>query len=109
MLPLNLFYKLFRFDTLAARALLRLQDELVEYEDQLQSLDEELAGIDAPAQHNGSFREEHSEDRLELIKTIDARLRAYYELALQHSELREKPMVRKMDIRSVETWLENHW
>ena len=73
----NDFFVLRRFSTLAARVLLALQDELVELEEQLVIIDAHLSDPLAPDLHNGSFRQEMSEPRLDLIKHIDRKLRAY--------------------------------
>jgi hypothetical protein len=75
----NDFFILRRFSTLAVRVLLVLQDELSELEDQLAIIDARLSDPLAPDVHNGSFRQETSELRLELIREIDQKLRSYSE------------------------------
>jgi hypothetical protein len=75
----NDFFILRRFSTLAVRVLLALQDELAELEDQLATIDARLSDPLAPDVHNGSFRQETSEMRLELIREIDRKLRSYSE------------------------------
>lgn len=73
----NDFFVLRRFSELTARVLLALQDELSELESQLSILESQLSSISAPDVHNGSFREETSETRLNLIHEIDKKLRSY--------------------------------
>jgi hypothetical protein len=117
------FFLLRRFGKLSARVLLALQDELSELEDQLHVLEEQLSDPTAIDIHNGSFREETSDTRLNLIREIDKKLRAYSncsqvrrnywliltdELVLQHSALRARPRVAQKDIASVSNWFYNH-
>lgn len=104
----NDFFTLRRFSELTARVLLALQDELCELEDQLQSLEEEMSSESAPNYHNGSFRQETSPIRLDLIQEIDRKLRHYNELVLQHSDLRNRLPVSAKDRNSVSNWFGNH-
>lgn len=73
----NDFFVLRRFSAVTVRVLLALQDELSELEGQLTTIDEKLSEPCAPDIHNGSFRQETSELRLELIRELDSKLRAY--------------------------------
>jgi len=73
----NDFLILRRFGVLSIRVLLALQDELVELEEQLQTLENQLTSFDAPDYHNGSFRQETEECRCELIREIASKLRSY--------------------------------
>jgi len=66
-----------RFNSLAVRILLMLQDEIVELEDQLQELETRLIDPDGIDVHNGSFRQETQENRLELMREINQKLIAY--------------------------------
>lgn len=104
----NDFLVLRRFSTLSVRILLALQDELVELETQLRSLEDQLCSAAAPNIHNGSFRQETPEVRLKLVRTIEEKLRAYNELLLQHSELRARPRVPPKDIESISNWSHNN-
>jgi hypothetical protein len=121
----NDFFILRRFSTLTARVLLSLQDELSELEEQLTVIDARLSDPLAEDIHNGSFREETSETRLELIREVDRKLRSYSkcktdsilpharliildELVLQHTQLRTRPKVSKKDAQSVANWFHNH-
>lgn len=97
-----------RFDTLHIRVLLMLQDEIVELEGQLAEVDKSLAAKDHIDIHNGSFREETSETRLEVVHEIERRLRNYNELFLQHAQLRSRPPVHARNVRSVSNWHYNH-
>jgi hypothetical protein len=103
----NDFFILRRFSTITARVLLALQDEIVELECKLADLDESLSRMDAPHVHNGSFRQESSTARLEVLRSLDPKLRAYNELALQHSQLRHRPEVPSKDINSIAIWFQN--
>lgn len=102
------FFVLRRFSALSARVLLALQDELSELEGQLETHEKELMAKSAPDMHNGSFRGESSEIRLDLLHEISMKLVAYNELAIQHSELRKRPPVLKKDRSSLENWFSNH-
>ncbi|KAF2470794.1 uncharacterized protein BDR25DRAFT_369291 [Lindgomyces ingoldianus] len=104
----NDFFVLRRFSQLTARVLLALQDELSELEEQLQLLENHLSDPASPDVHNGSLREETSETRLELIREIDKKLRAYNELVIQHSEVRSRPRVPEKDISSISNWFHNY-
>jgi hypothetical protein len=73
----NDFFILRRFSALTTRVLLALQDELVELETQLSVLESQLSEKLAPDVHNGSFRQETQKRRLDLIRGIDGKLRAY--------------------------------
>jgi hypothetical protein len=84
------------------------QDELVQLEDQLNFLDSELSSKDYVDVHNGSFRQETSQARLDLIHEIDQKLRGYNELFLQHSQLRHFPPVHSRNPTSVANWLYNY-
>jgi hypothetical protein len=97
-----------RFGCLHIRVLLMLQDELVELENRLAELDASLAARDYVDVHNGSFREETSETRLDTIHEIERRLRNYNELFLQHMQLRSRPAVHARNIKSVSNWHRNH-
>jgi hypothetical protein len=102
------FFVLRRFSVLSSRILLALQDELSELEGQLDAHEKELTAKSALNRHNGTFREEFSEIRLDLVHEIDRKLRAYNELVLQHSELRKRPPVPSKDRRSLANWFSNH-
>ena len=85
-----------------------LQDELVQLEDQLATLDNELSSKDYTDVHNGSFRQETSQARLDLVHEIDQKLRKYNELFLQHSQLRHLPPVHPRNTTSITNWLYNY-
>lgn len=102
------FFVLRRFSVLSARVLLALQDELAELEGQLEVHEKELASTSAPNVHNGTFRDEHSETRLDIIREVDRKLRAYNELVIQHSDLRKRPPVSGKDRNSLSNWFSNH-
>ncbi|KAI1743328.1 hypothetical protein F4680DRAFT_409826 [Xylaria scruposa] len=104
----NDFLVLRRFSRLAIRVLLALQDELSELEEQLETLEKQLMDQQSPDTHNGSFRQETEQARLRLIHEIDKRLRSFYDLVSQHSELRSRPRVLSKDIHSIRNWFEMH-
>lgn len=74
------FFVLRRFSALTARVLLAAQDELVELEDQLSYLDHQVAQSRDPEKRNDSFRYESLPNRLDLLREIDQKLRAYSKL-----------------------------
>lgn len=102
------FFKLRAFGTISARVLLMLQDEIVQLETKLQDLDESLAEGTAPDIHNGSFRQETSQERRLTLRKINGKLVAYNKLVLQHAELRSRLGVPKKDQVSLQNWFHNH-
>lgn len=77
----NFFY-VRQYRTLNVRIILAMQDHIAELEDKLDRLDDELSRSDAPDFHNGSFRKETSRERLQLIWTIQRKLKEYSTLAI---------------------------
>ena len=71
------FFFVRQFRTLNVRVILAMQDGIAEMEEDLKELDDELSRKTTPDTHNGSFRKEHSEERLELIWNIKKRLENY--------------------------------
>lgn len=102
------FFMLRRFSELTSRVLLAMQDELSEREDELNALEARLSSEGAEDMHNGSFRQERSEERLALIHAIEQKLQAYHELVLQHSDLRRRPPVPRKDRTSLANWFSNN-
>lgn len=58
--------------------------------------------------HNGSFREDPCDERYELIRETNEKLRAYNDLVIQHAKIRRQPPVPRNNIASLRTWLANH-
>ena len=73
----NDFLILRRFGTLHARVLLALQDQICVLEETLNSIDREASRKEAPHIHNGSFRTDQVQNRMDLILQIDKKLREY--------------------------------
>ena len=73
----NDLFVLRRFSSLSARVLLALQDELSQLEHELTGLEAEITKKDAPDIHNGTFREDRQQRRLQIILTASQRLAAY--------------------------------
>ena len=73
----NDFFILRRFGTLHARVLLALQDQISVLGETLNTIDREASRKEAPHLHNGSFRTDRVQDRMDLILQIDKRLREY--------------------------------
>lgn len=73
------FFILRRFGTLNTRVLLAMQDEIVELEDQLNSLDEEASRKETPYNiDNGTIRDDPFGERRELVtKTLPEKLAKY--------------------------------
>lgn len=102
------FFILRRFSEMTSRVLLAMQDELSEREAELTVLEVRLSSEGVQEMHNGSFRQEASEERLALIHAIEKKLRSYNELVLQHSDLRRRPPVAKKDRTSLANWFSNN-
>src|SRR6186713_513360 len=73
----NDLFVLRRFSSLSARVLLALQDELSQLEHELTALEAEVRKRDAPDIHNGTFREDTQQRRLQIVLTASQRLAAY--------------------------------
>lgn len=73
----NDFFILRRFGALSARILLALQDELVQFEDELTDLETQFQQVLSRDVHNGSFRRDLLPDRRRLIEQIQLKLRDY--------------------------------
>lgn len=102
-LDANFFY-VRQFRTLNVRIVLAMQDQITELEEQLDRLDQDLSKDDAPDIHNGSFRQETSRERLELIWTIQRRLRDYNVYLDSYSRIGTRSHVAARDIQSVQSW-----
>lgn len=102
------FFILRKFGKLNTRVLLALQDDLSELEGRLETHEQSLSSRSAPNVHNGTFRDDTSDDRRDLISEIDKRLQAYNELVIQHSKLRRRPPVAAKERRSLSNWFHNH-
>ncbi|KAF2631335.1 hypothetical protein BU25DRAFT_407849 [Macroventuria anomochaeta] len=96
-----------KFGTLSARLLLYLQDEIAVLEEALRDIEDKHSGPTAPDLHNGSFRQDQLTERKALLDTLSVKVRAYNELLLQHSTLRERPLVDKRYTQSISNWLYN--
>jgi sugar-specific transcriptional regulator TrmB len=72
----NLFY-VRQYRALNARIILAMQDQIAELEEELNRLDDSLSQATAPDIHNGSFRQEVSRERAQLIWEIQRKLRSY--------------------------------
>ncbi|KAF2692121.1 hypothetical protein K458DRAFT_398458 [Lentithecium fluviatile CBS 122367] len=97
-----------RFSKLATRSLLALQDELVELEDQLETLEDQLMQSAGPNMHHGSFRQETQDVRVALVEEIQSKLRVYYDLVNQYTQIRSRPKAAPRNIISIQTWHTNH-
>jgi hypothetical protein len=63
-----------RFDTLNARLLLYLQDQIVVLEERLEKLEDEHMADDAADMHHGSFRHDGLLERTQLFETLNGKL-----------------------------------
>ncbi|KAF1958522.1 hypothetical protein CC80DRAFT_491069 [Byssothecium circinans] len=104
----NDFLILRRFSKLATRSLLALQDELAELEDQLETLEDQLMQSAGPEVHHGSFRQETQDVRVALSEEIQNKLRVYYDLVNQYTQIRSRPKPTPRNITSIQTWHANH-
>jgi hypothetical protein len=73
----NDFLVLRRFDVASTRVLLAMQDNISQLEESLNNIDAQSCTPDAPDLNNGSFREEHNEDRGKTIEKLKTALLEY--------------------------------
>lgn len=116
------FFFIRQYRTLNARIILAMQDQILELENQLNTLDNDLSRETAPDEvHNGSYRRETSHNRLELIWNIQRRLKDYSmpyfpssfftiadsvdDYVNTYSQLATRPRVAARDIRSLKRWI----
>ena len=62
------YFILRKFDVLANRTALYLQDVIFNYEEKLRVIDKEASLEDGPRYNNGTFREDAVEDREQLVQ-----------------------------------------
>lgn len=115
------FFFVRQYRALNARAILAMQDYILELEEKLNKLDKDMSQVTASDKvHNGSFRQESSRDRLDLIWEIQRRLKDYSTLYLtlsayrdanfeddfinSYSQIATRPGVSTRDVESVENW-----
>ena len=87
--------------------MLRRQDEIVELESQLGTLEDHLRNPDVNI-HNGSFREETQQTRKDLLDEADLKLQIYYDFVEKYTKLRSRPKVENIRASSIATWFGNH-
>ncbi|KAF2500480.1 hypothetical protein BU16DRAFT_451984 [Lophium mytilinum] len=109
-----------KFPTLNVRVALVLQDRIVQLEDELNKLDQDWSNeyfqyedpkrpdADPNLIHNGTFREDESTHRVELIDKIADALERYNRFVNSYAQLARQPPARKDDIDNVAAWFENH-
>lgn len=68
-----------RFDVASTRVLLAMQDSVSVLEERLHALDQEHSSLGSPHLNNGSFREEHSKQRKEVMRDLRSELLEYSE------------------------------
>ena len=73
----NDFLILRRFDVASTRVLLAMQDKISQLEEVLYTMDAQSCVPDAPDLNNGSFRDEHNEDRGKIIGELKVSLLEY--------------------------------
>ncbi|MCJ1396330.1 hypothetical protein MMC18_009219 [Xylographa bjoerkii] len=93
-----------QFRTLNIRIILAMQDGIAEMEDDLNALDNALSYKAALDIHNGTFREESSEERLSLIWKIKSRLEDYNQYIHNYAQIGTRAGVATKDIRSLDAW-----
>jgi hypothetical protein len=118
------FFFIRQYRALNARAILAMQDYILELEDRLNELDENMSRETASDQvHNGSYRQESSRDRMELIWEIQRRLKdysmVYFAISIStdtnreddfinsYSQIAARARVSIRDIRSVKNWTDS--
>ncbi|KAI9172619.1 hypothetical protein HJFPF1_02126 [Paramyrothecium foliicola] len=96
-----------RFDKLNVRAMLALQDEISELEEDLSKLDTYYSAKATEDVHNGTFRDDVG-DRKSLMQRITPKILQYNELVLQQSELRKHKGPLNQSVDSIKNWHHNH-
>jgi hypothetical protein len=119
-----------QYRTLNARIVLLMQDDIAELEAELDRLDKTLALNDSTRTiHNGSFRHEHSIERIKILSKLKFRLKEYSksphlsspplrdsisctltdsstdDYINSYSQLSSKPQVETKDVQSLHNWL----
>jgi len=110
------FFLLRRFDRLNTRILLHMQDEIAQEEEKLEKIDKEreeqpLTGDefqDFENGYNGSFRDDPSDDRKELIEKLKPRLKAYNESVIAYSAMRSRHTASDHQYRNMTVWFSNN-
>ncbi|KAL4883560.1 hypothetical protein BJY04DRAFT_216383 [Aspergillus karnatakaensis] len=90
-----------RFDRLAVRAILKLQDELVEIEKQIDAIDEERTKPESGDVDNGTLRGDPHQERKELLQKA-------YKYVYSHMQLRSRPIPSDLDRKSLNAWVRTH-
>jgi hypothetical protein len=75
----NDFLLLRRFDVTSTRVLLAMQDNISQLEGSLNNIDAQSCTPNSPDLNNGSFREEHNEERAKIIEKLKTALLEYSE------------------------------
>lgn len=121
-----------KFGTLHVRAILILQDEIVQLEERLAVIDNECANqpvseADAYLHHNGSFRADKlwHEERYRIVHQLASVLEKYGKhkvghafyntadvaadsLVLKYSKIKERPKAPKRALKNIRTWFEEY-
>jgi hypothetical protein len=71
------FFVLRRFDVASARVLLAMQDRVTVLEERLDALDRKYSSVSSDHLNNGSFREEHSAERKDVLRELQSELLEY--------------------------------
>lgn len=99
-----------RFTQLGARALLRLQDEIVELESRLEELDNISMKDPSTYGRLNSFRfdQEQELERDSCMEELTTKLKEYYGFLEAFTSVRNRQGAHEYQIKNVKTWLENN-
>ncbi|MCJ1457774.1 hypothetical protein MMC28_008143 [Mycoblastus sanguinarius] len=98
------FFVLRRFGELSARVLLRMQDRIVQLEEELRQ--EDISNMKS-ANHNGTFRYDISCQRHNILEELTWRLEKYQRFVLDHTQMKASPEATQFQISNVKRWLSN--
>lgn len=97
------FFVIRKFGEVAARVLLRMQDRIVQLEEELHKQDQISA---EHSLHSGTFRKEKNLTRDEIMDELTWRLKEYQRFALDHSQMKDRTEATKFQVSNVLKWIE---
>jgi hypothetical protein len=99
----NLIFR--RFDSVHIRLLLYLQDQISQLETQLRNLDERNS--EERGMHNGTFREDADQVRVEIMESLRRLVGEYDTMILAFSRMQESKASEKA-VERLKDWLRNY-
>ncbi|KAE8153234.1 hypothetical protein BDV25DRAFT_137140 [Aspergillus avenaceus] len=102
------FYCFRRLEQLNTRVIVALQNQLAQIEESLDEIDKLCSRREAPDVHNGTFRNDTQDDRVNLIWEAYRRLESYNRFLNEYAQLRSRATATERDITSLKNWHYNH-